>query len=63
MSRLETELAHMLRLLSTPTSFRLWKAHLWDKAKRLAESDPEYSELPQLLEQAVKSQPREAQKQ
>lgn len=60
MKRLQLELAHMQRLLSTPTSFRLWKNYLWDKAKRLAESDPEFSELPRLLEQAVKSQPREA---
>ena len=61
MTRLETELAHLLRPLSTPTSFRLWKAYLWDKAKRLAESDAEFRELPLLLEQAVKSQPREPQ--
>lgn len=60
MSRLQIELAHMQRLLSTPTSFQSWKAYLWDKAKRLAESDAEFSELPRLLAEAMKSQPREA---
>jgi hypothetical protein len=55
MSRLELEMQHMLRLLSTPTSFRLWKAYLWDKAKRLAESDPaEFSGLPQALTDEMK---------
>lgn len=63
MTRLDTELTHMLRLL-TPTSFLLWKAYLWDKAKRLAESDPaEFKELPQLLTERAKSLPREAEKQ
>ena len=57
MTRLEIELTHMLRLLATPTSYRLWKAHLWDKAKRLAESDAEYAELPRLLTEAMKNKP------
>lgn len=50
MSRLNTELAHMVRMLTASEhSRRGWKAHLWDKAQKLAETDPEFSELPRLL--------------
>lgn len=54
MTRLETELAWMLRLLAPPFT-AAWKAYVWDKAKRLAESDPEFAELPRLLTDAMKS--------
>lgn len=54
MTRLHSELTHMVSLL-TPTSYRLWREYLWDKAKRLAESDAEYAELPRLLTEAMKA--------
>ena len=51
MTRLETELAWMVTLLSaSPTSFRGWGLYLPDKAQRLARWDPqEYEDLPRLL--------------
>lgn len=56
MTRLQTELAHMLKYLSEcPISFRAWKGHFENKAKRLATWDPdEYSQLPMLLAAEVK---------
>lgn len=54
-TRLETELAHMRRLLASPTSFRGWQLYLPDKAQRLARWDPqEYADLPQLLTAEMK---------
>lgn len=54
MTRLQTELSHMVRLLTASEhSRRGWKAHLWDKAQKLAETDPEYAELPRLLTEAM----------
>lgn len=53
MNRLETELQHMLNLISPPF-FLGWRAFVWDKAKRLANQEPEeFADLPKRLEQAV----------
>lgn len=47
---LETELAHMLRLMDSPTSFLGWRDYLEWKAKALAKKYPlEYEDLPRLL--------------
>jgi hypothetical protein len=54
MTRSEMELAHLLRLMDSPTSSQAWRAYVWDKAKRLAESDPEFSGLPQALTDEMK---------
>lgn len=55
MDRLETELAHLLMLISPPFS-QGWRAYVWDKAKRLAEEDPEFRDLPDRLASSAKQQ-------
>lgn len=55
MDRLETELQHLLNLISPPFSLG-WRAYVWDKAKRLAEQDPEFSSLPERLASSAQQQ-------
>ena len=55
MDRLETELQHLLNLISPPFS-QGWRAFVWDKAKRLAEQDPEFSSLPERLASSAQRQ-------
>jgi len=57
MTRLETHLQHLLKLLAPPFTDN-WKAHCWYRAKELAK-DPELEDLPRLLEEAMQSQPKE----
>jgi hypothetical protein len=50
---METELAHMLRLLEPP--FREnWKGYVWAKALALS-ADPDFAGLPAALKQAMQS--------
>lgn len=49
MTRLETEMAHMAKLLACPTSFPAWAEYLTWKADRLAIRDQEYASLPSML--------------
>jgi hypothetical protein len=47
-------LAHLLWLMAPPF-MENWKAYAWSRAKELAASDAELSELPSLLAAAVTS--------
>ena len=56
MSRLEMELEHMLLMISPPFS-QGWRAFIWDKAKRLAEKEPEeFANLPAMLASSAQQQ-------
>lgn len=57
MTRLETELNHLLLLLKPPFTMG-WKAHCWHRAKELSQ-DPELADLPRLLTESMKGQPKE----
>ncbi|AMM23185.1 hypothetical protein [Variovorax sp. PAMC 28711] len=46
-------LAHLLKMLAPPFTANV-KAWAWDRAKEIAQ-DPEHAELPQLLQQAMRS--------
>lgn len=48
MTKLETQLQHLLRLMEAPFTDG-WRAYCWARAKELAEQDPDYSDLPSLL--------------
>lgn len=48
MSKLETQLQHLLRLMDSPFTDG-WRAYCWARAKELAEEDSDYSALPSLL--------------
>jgi hypothetical protein len=50
----EQHLTHLLALMAPPF-MENWKAHCWHRAKELAASDAELSELPSLLAAAVTS--------
>jgi hypothetical protein len=51
---LDQHLAHLLTLMAPPFTAN-WKAYAWSRAKELAASDAELSELPSLLAAAVTS--------
>lgn len=55
MNSLETEMAHMLRLMDSQTSFLGWRDYLEWKAAALAKKRPqEYADLPRLLTAEMK---------
>ena len=51
-NNLEIELSHLLSLM-TPHR-EAWRNYVWDKAQKLAESDPEMADLPARLTEAMK---------
>lgn len=57
MNRLEVHLQHLLKLLTPPFTAN-WKAHCWHRAKELSQ-DPELADLPRLLTESMKGQPKE----
>ena len=45
-------LAHLVALMAAPYH-EGWKRYAWERAKELAEADPELAELPRMLTEAM----------